>query len=105
VKNALSVTLSCAAIAVLTSGCIKPVATTSMTSGVSLGTPVSVESGDTERSTSGELPRAAALTSKAPGLVPAVAEPRTEKVRYLGSAPHICSPSGFGRKSTCFSRS
>jgi hypothetical protein len=24
--------------------------------------------------------------------------------RYLGRAPYICSPSGFGRTSTCFAR-
>jgi hypothetical protein len=25
--------------------------------------------------------------------------------QYLGSAPYICTPSGFGRTSTCFTRS
>lgn len=35
----------------------------------------------------GELPRA-----------------RETKTAYLGSAPYICSPSGFGQKSRCFLR-
>ena len=30
--------------------------------------------------------------------------PKTRKKRYLGKASYICSPSGFGRKSTCFAR-
>ncbi|WP_163272942.1 hypothetical protein [Chelativorans alearense] len=25
--------------------------------------------------------------------------------QYLGNAPYICTPSGFGRTSTCFTRS
>lgn len=29
---------------------------------------------------------------------------KPEKTAYLGSAPYICSPSGFGRKSSCFLR-
>ncbi|ATN33149.1 hypothetical protein ACO34A_04950 [Rhizobium sp. ACO-34A] len=29
---------------------------------------------------------------------------RETKTAYLGSAPYICSPSGFGQKSRCFLR-
>ena len=104
-NNALSITLSCVAIAVLTSGCIKPVAKPSVTPVASLGTSVSTDAGYAERSSSDRLSQAATLATRTPGRVPAAPEPRSERVRYLGSAPHICSPSGFGRKSTCFSRS
>ena len=31
--------------------------------------------------------------------------PPPAETHYLGRAPHICTPSGFGRTSTCFSRS
>ncbi|ARM86434.1 hypothetical protein RHEC894_CH00072 [Rhizobium sp. CIAT894] len=30
--------------------------------------------------------------------------PATVRVAYHGSAPYICSPSGFGQKSRCFAR-
>ncbi|WP_246778882.1 hypothetical protein [Rhizobium sp. BK650] len=30
---------------------------------------------------------------------------RIDAARYPGSAPYICSPSGFGQKSRCFARS
>lgn len=29
---------------------------------------------------------------------------RATRTAYLGSAPYICSPSGFGQKSRCFLR-
>lgn len=105
VKNAISVSLSCAAIAVLTSGCIKPVAKTDVSSAVSVGSAASVEAGYTKRSYSGGQVQAATPTAITPRLIPAVARPEVENIRYLGNAPHICSPSGFGRMSTCFSRS
>jgi hypothetical protein len=104
-KNALRTTLSCAAIAVLASGCIKPVAKTNMSSAAPLGTSAPVDVGYADRSTPGWLAQGTTVKTRAPSLMPAVPEPRVEKVRYLGNAPHICSPSGFGRMSTCFSRS
>lgn len=105
VKNVLGITLSCAAIAVLTSGCINQVAKTNLSSTAPLGTSASLDVGYGENTSSGGLAQSAALAPRASALVPAVPEPSSEKVRYLGSAPHICSPSGFGRKSTCFLRS
>lgn len=105
VNSALSVTLSCAAIAVLTSGCIKPVAKTNLSSTASLVSAASLDVGYGESSSPGGLAQKATPQPIATGLVPARPGPSSEKVRYLGSAPHICSPSGFGRKSTCFSRS
>lgn len=36
-----------------------------------------------------------------PGTAPA----KISTVTYPGSAPYICSPSGFGQKSRCFARS
>lgn len=35
----------------------------------------------------------------------ALAPAATRRVTYHGSAPYICSPSGFGQKSRCFLRS
>jgi len=34
-----------------------------------------------------------------------IAPTRVNAAEYPGSAPYICSPSGFGQKSRCFARS
>lgn len=40
------------------------------------------------------------------GAEPKITAPaRGSAANYLGSAPYICSPSGFGHKSRCFARS
>jgi len=49
-------------------------------------------------------PKPVVKTRHDSGSKPAVSNINASQTAFLGSAPYICSPSGFGRKSACFLR-
>lgn len=67
---------------------------------LALGLAASVPAGATEASDVSP----AALTAPARADKPAALPARAEKAQFLGRAPYLCTPSGFGRMGSCYLR-
>lgn len=71
---------------------------------LSLATAAQAAEGDVGRSPQAPQ-RPSAVGADDPAEVKFISAPASpEKVRYLGGAPYICTPSGYGERAKCFLR-